>query len=117
MKIIIVPVIGSAKTFTLDVKSNDTIIQIREKIESQEGIPIHYQKNLTYGGKYLADDKTIADYGLMDESKLFLFIKLVPTFIINGKIYFGNDFLYDDNFSDYIGNTIIEPILKKDEKH
>ena len=111
-----VALISFGKIFTLDVKPSETIMQIRKKIESQEGVPIYYQTTLIYGGKYLADDKTIADYGLIEESRLFLITKLVPTIIRDGKIHFGIDDP-DIKFVDYIENTTIEPVLKNDEKH
>ncbi|KAF7146295.1 hypothetical protein RHSIM_Rhsim04G0004500 [Rhododendron simsii] len=45
----------------IDIEPTDTIDQIKERVEEQEGIP---QQRLIYAGKQLADDKTAKDYNL-----------------------------------------------------
>ncbi|KAM0053239.1 putative Ubiquitin-like domain-containing protein [Helianthus debilis subsp. tardiflorus] len=62
------------KIITLDVKSSETISNVKSKIEEKESIP-QCQQVLVWNGKTLTDFITLAWYHIPEESTLFLNIK------------------------------------------
>ena len=51
----------NARTITLDVKPNDTIGDVKQMIQDNEGIPKSDQQRLMFGGRQLADYSTLND--------------------------------------------------------
>ena len=54
--------VTKCNTFTLDVKSNDTIKDVKLKIQAKEGIP-QDQQHLFYR-KELENSRTLSDYNI-----------------------------------------------------
>jgi len=69
--------------FSLDVKENDTIRNVKEKICGSEGVPANCQKlfikKICGQGKLLEDDKTLSYYNITSDCNLYLSCTLRPS--------------------------------------
>ncbi|CAH2071864.1 unnamed protein product [Thlaspi arvense] len=63
----------SGSTFSIEVNSWDTLLDIKEKIEKSQGIPVSIQ-TLFFQGKHLPRDELLAEqYDIVDKSRLYIF--------------------------------------------
>ena len=61
----------SGETIALDVESGDSIDNVKQKVQNAAGVSVTEQY-LYYGGKFLYNDRTLADYNIQKESTLLV---------------------------------------------
>jgi len=71
---ILVKVLKTRKTLTLEVDPLDSIENVKKKIQEKENF-LADQQTLIFSSKQLEDDKTLADYNIQNQSILSLVLK------------------------------------------
>ena len=94
--------LSTGRTITVDVESNDSIENIKNKIEEREGFDPE-QQILLFAGKKLEKKRTLYDYNIQKESTLILLVDYWPYCFI---IYDEGKKLKITRYCAYCSNTL-----------
>lgn len=65
----------TGKTLTLEYKPKESVIEFKQRVMHQEGIPIEQQR-MIFAGVQLENDRLLSDYNVKEESTLHLVLRL-----------------------------------------
>ena len=65
----------TGKSIVIELEENETIYNVKEKIQDKEGLPPD-QLRLVYKGKELEDYRTIKDYNIWNGSTMYIILRL-----------------------------------------
>ena len=70
----------TGKTVSIEVEADESIEDVKAKIQEKEGIPPEQQR-LIFGGQQVDDSKTLGDYGVGDDDTFHLVLRLVSQIV------------------------------------
>jgi len=108
----------TGKTITINCELTDTILSIKEKFHSIEGVPAEEQR-LIFGGRQLNDADTLESYGIQADSTLFVVLRLRGGSMITLFNIMTIPIIVNDNNNETLDNkNLIEKnMFKKTNKH
>ena len=65
----------TGQSIAIDYRSDLTIEEVKETINSRDGIPVNQQR-LIYQGKQLDNDQTLSDYNIQENSTIHLVLQV-----------------------------------------
>ena len=69
-----IKVVASDRTITIEADPSDTILNIKFKIMDKDGTD-PYAQRLIYAGIQLEDSRTLNDYNIQKDTRIFLVVK------------------------------------------
>jgi hypothetical protein len=63
------------RSIVVECEAGWSVAQLKRAVEDREGVPVAEQR-LVFGGKELADDRTLSDYCIGAESTVYLVLRL-----------------------------------------
>jgi len=108
----------TGKTITINCELTDTILSIKEKFHSIEGVPAEEQR-LIFGGRQLNDADTLESYNIQADSTLFVVLRLRGGSMITLFNIMTIPIIVNDNNNETLDNkNLIEKnMFKKTNKH
>ncbi len=78
MQIFVKNLLGN--TIIIDINSNNTILDIKNKIYEKDEILPEYQR-LTFKGKELYDARTLEEHDINNDDTIYLYLRLIGGFL------------------------------------
>ena len=65
----------TGKTYNIDTSISSTVLELKRKLEKQEGVPVNHQQYV-FEGQHLEDDKRLSKYRVRDDCIIHLVLRL-----------------------------------------